>query len=608
MPILVQTARLPTDHRSLRVIGATRARAALFVSLIAVLLVVPPIGHRLIATGGQNGDDEARYPLLARDMLQRGVWFDLQVRGERSWEKPPLFPWAIAAFSWVRGRVTEATARAPVALATIATVLFTFLFGEQLFNRRAGLWAALILVTSLDFFGNSQLVLPDMLVIAFATVAGWAFWRTVSEPSEHGALLTFYAAVGLAVFAKGPLGLLPLLGVALWLWTEHGLKGLRRLWTPAGLGLFVLITLAWLGPFLALGVRSFAEHTLWGDWLTWYFGRPPPSAGELLYTVLVGFLPWTLVAPLALAYACRAWRTPAVRFALLWFAVPLLVLMLSAHYKPRYSLSMYPGAALLVAWWADAHGTARTPAGRVIGWLTPAIVAATSVALHVPHWWHPQTRIYLTGLPWWTLLPVVASLALIGAAIFWGLRVGRPALLVHTVVAAMVVILGYGIWPYTQRYNEIWNYRELATNAEQAARGGEVGVFPLYLRWMSIDFYLERPPHSLSSVEEVNAYLARNDYPVVLMEERTWRAIQPQLSRDVRVLEQMPIGREKLLIIRGGRPDKKLRTPSLPDASRPQRRVVELLPGRRHGVTQTGLCGRLTGDPCIAVKSDGLQK
>lgn len=58
--------------------GATRIRAAL---VVATLLVLPPAGRRLIATGGINGDDEARYSLMARDMLVRGVWFDLHVRG-----------------------------------------------------------------------------------------------------------------------------------------------------------------------------------------------------------------------------------------------------------------------------------------------------------------------------------------------------------------------------------------------------------------------------------------------------------------------------------------------------------------------------------------------
>ncbi len=100
-------------------VGATRISAALVVALVATLLVLPRMGRRPIATGGINSDDEADYPLMARDMLVRGVWFDLHVRGERTWEKPPLLPWMSAAFARIRGSGTEAAAQLPVGRARI---------------------------------------------------------------------------------------------------------------------------------------------------------------------------------------------------------------------------------------------------------------------------------------------------------------------------------------------------------------------------------------------------------------------------------------------------------------------------------------------------------
>jgi 4-amino-4-deoxy-L-arabinose transferase-like glycosyltransferase len=540
---------------ALHAIGARRVKAGLIVSLLAALLVLPPVGQRVIATGGINGDDEARYALMARDMLQRGAWFDLQVRGERTWEKPPLLPWLIAGFARMRGRVTEATAQAPVALATIVVILFTFLLGDRLFTPRAGLWAALILLTSYDFFGQSQLVLPDMLVVAFMTIAGSAFWRAVTEPLNRRALVVFYVAVAWAVFAKGPLGLLALLSAAVWLATEQGLRGAaRRLWSPVGMGLFGLITVAWLGPFLSLGARDFVQHTIWGDWLTWYFGRPSP--GDLLYTATVGFLPWVVLAPLVLPRAGRAWKVPAVRFALLWFAVPLVVLALSANQKLRYALSIYPGAALLVAWWADTHGGARTAGGRAVGWCALGGALVTSVALRTPAWWHRTMRLYLTDLSWGPVLPIIVGLGLIGVTLWWSLHAGRPAVLVYGVVAGMVGILGYGIWPYNHRYNDVWNFKGLVAHADVDADGAETAVFLPRPAWLSIDFYRERPPRSIWSVEGLRRYLAQHDRPVCVLDEDAWRVLQRELPETVRVLEALKIGSTTVLIIRdsGGVP------------------------------------------------------
>lgn len=517
---------------------------------MTALLVLPPLGQRIIATS-----DEARFALLARDIIERGAWFDVQVRGKQYRNKPPLYAWSIAALSLPYGRVTEATAHAPVALAAIGTVLFTFLLGDRLFNRRAGLWAALILATSYGFFGHSQLVLPDMLVLCFATLVGYAFWRAVTEPPGRGWLVLFYAALALGVFAKGPVGLLPLLVAAVWLCMENGVRGLGHLWSPVGVGVFALVTLLWLGPFLALGSGSFARTVLWRNWFTWYLGLPSPrNLGNLAVDLIVGFLPWTLVAPLPVAYAVSARKTPAVRFALVWSLVPLLVVVLAANFRTRYLLPVYPGFALLVAWWADTHGTVSTIAARLLGLTALVLAGAAILALNSPESLGLGQRPYIPGLSW-EVLPLVGGTALLGLALFWGLRVGRPLVLVYGTVAAMVVILAYGVWPYNTRFNEFWNFRHLATRLEHHAGGGEVGVVGGNLfggRLFSIDFYLGRPLRQLQTVGEFNAYVARAERPVVVVRAPIWRIIQPELTMKVTVLDEMIIGRQNMLIVRGG--------------------------------------------------------
>src|SRR5262249_57142843 len=132
------------------------------------------------------------------------------------------------------------------------------------------------LATSAGFFIHSQQILPDMLVLAFATASGYAFWRSMQEPCNRIALVGFYAALAFAIFAKGPVGLLPLLVVVVWLVLEYGMRGLLRLWSSVGLAVFVMVTLAWLGPFLASGSQSFGENVVWEDWLASHLALPPP--------------------------------------------------------------------------------------------------------------------------------------------------------------------------------------------------------------------------------------------------------------------------------------------------------------------------------------------
>lgn len=536
----------PPDHRAPET-GGARLRGALLVAAVAALLVLPPLGQRPITTS-----DEARFPLLARDMIERGAWFDVQVREKHYRNKPPLYPWGIAILSLPRGRVTEATAQLPVALAAIATVLFTFLIGDRLFDRRAGLWAALILATSYGFFEHSQKLLPDMLVVGFATVAGYAFCRAALGSSESGALVAFYAALAFGVFAKGPVGLLPLLAGAVWLWTEHGARGLSRLWSPVGVAVFAVVTASWVGPFLALGTRSFVKNVFWQNWLSWYLGLPMPwGVATAVVNALMDFMPWTLLAPLAFAYAARARRDPAVRFALVWFLVPLLAILLSENQRERYLLSIYPGAALLVAWWADAHGAVRTAAPRAVAWGSLAIVGAVLAVLAVPVGVTPPESRFAPGVSW-EILPLVAGGALIALALFWGLRIGRPGLLIYGGVVAMVVILGYGTGLYNAWVQKTQDFPRLAAAIARSSPDGTPGVFGG--RFFPIDFYLGRELHRIQTVEEFNEYLARPERPVVVVNGRTWKRIQGQISPDIRAIDRMWVRGQEMLIVRMGRP------------------------------------------------------
>ena len=59
----------------------------------------------------------------------------------------------------------------------------------------------------------------------FLTNDVWQRAERVTWPAP----VAFYVAIAGAVYAKGPVGLLPFLIGGVWLWSEHGAAGLRRL-------------------------------------------------------------------------------------------------------------------------------------------------------------------------------------------------------------------------------------------------------------------------------------------------------------------------------------------------------------------------------------------
>jgi len=520
------------------------ARDALLVALVATLLIVPPLGRHLITYSG-----EARMALLARDMIERGVLFQARVEGQLYRNKPPLYPWTIALASLPGGQVTEMTAHVPVAGAAIATAVLTCLLGAELFGRRAGLFAALVLLTSGGFFSHSQVLLPDMLVVAFTTAAACAFWRAVSRPLGRLAMVGFYAAVAFAVFSKGPVGLLPLLVAVAWLWSEHGWRNLSRLLSPVGLGVFAAITLAWLVPYLSAGTGSFGQTVLWGDWLSWYLGLPlPRRVGQFLLDGVVEFLPWSPLMPLALPYVWRSRRDPAARWTLLFFAVSLGAIVLSSNRHAIYLLPVCPFAAIIVGAWADERARVVTWPARAIGWLfLVGVLVGIAAAPLVPDV-KESGILQLPGFAWKAAILVLGALIL-GSVFFVGLTRGRPALVIYGGAAMMAVLLSLGARVSDEVIERTQDFRVVAAALRRHAAGGEVRLFSASLL-LPVDFYFGRQLDRMFDVDQMRDYLARADHPVALVDPQAWRDFRRWFPPDIAVLETIAIQGQKLYIVR----------------------------------------------------------
>jgi len=516
-------------------------KGALLVTLFAAILILPPLGARQIVSG-----DEARFAVLAQDMLKRGTWFDARVRDQRYRNKPLMYPWAIKLLSMPGGRVTEATAHAPIAVAALGAVFLTVLLGARLFGGRAGIWAGLALATSYSFFAHSQTLLPDMLVVMFGMAALLAFWTAMTHPPGTRALVAFYACVALGVFAKGPMGIVPLLIAVVWLLTDEGWRGLRRLGSKVGAIIFVVLSLAWLVPFIFAGGRSFARTVVWQDWLSWYVGRPQPlRILNFWLEAAKGLIPWTTLFILPLLWLRRAWRDGAYRFAFLAWLVPFVVMMLSQNHRVRYLLPTYPAAALLIAWWVDRHGGERSRALNVVAGLSLLGVVAALVVTALP-WLAPAERAAVAGF-WWKAALIAAGGLVMAGFLVWALR-GRPALLIPGVALGMALLLVPGIWIYTSWTNRQEDYRALAALVERHAAGGDVGITGG--RFFSIDFYLGRGLTPVRTYQALDAWLARPDRPLAVVSGRAWKPMREQITTPAQVLDTMRIRTNEMFLVR----------------------------------------------------------
>ncbi|MGA7157923.1 MAG: phospholipid carrier-dependent glycosyltransferase [Acidobacteriaceae bacterium] len=168
----------------------TRPRSTL---LTILLLWIAFYASFTLFTPQLLDDADSVHAEVAREMLLRHDYVTLYANGIRYLEKAPLLYWSMAAsmrasqFLGLNSpQALTVAARIPLSLSVLALVLLAEAFARRLFHSperpqsgpRAGLYAALILLSGFGLFIFTRINIPDAGVCLFTTVAIYFFWRT----------------------------------------------------------------------------------------------------------------------------------------------------------------------------------------------------------------------------------------------------------------------------------------------------------------------------------------------------------------------------------------------------------------------------------------------
>lgn len=468
-------------------------RPLLWILAAALALVTTDLGARILAT-----NDEARFAVLAQDVLGHGDWLRPKVNGHAYYNKPPVQAWLIAAASWPVGHVTQTTAVLPSAAAAIAVTVSVWAFGRRLFGTDAGRAAALALITMQGMFLHARLPLPDMLLTLLVTLSLWMYVLALQRGGRFWWI--FYGLVGIACWAKGAAGLLPL-AVAV----VDGVRRFRGEWWrriafPGGL----VVALAVMAPWWILvftADHAAVTEAIVVDQLQWYApGLPTAAALMAPFQHGVGVVfPWVLVLPLVVAQALRVTRGRGterdhVVLLLVWTLVTLALVGLSHQQRMRYYLPLAPPVALLIGWWYAGAVVKHRPEQRV-PWRLYATVGGSAAVLAlavsaVRPRWRDEVRLLMPSPGEAVFL--LGALGLMLLALALGVRFKRLAtgFTVAWVGAALLLAGGYH-WALVRR-NAAYDYPKLYAAARPMLRD-----VPAMAAWgtpaLPLAFYFERP-------------------------------------------------------------------------------------------------------------------
>jgi len=170
--------------------------------LLGVLLIIPSFFTRNLWN-----PDEPRYMELTREMVVLHDYVVPHLDGVWHPDKPPLFMWLSVVFYKLRFGMLSG--RTVSLLATMGTLLLVYFFGRRLSGAGMGWLAALVTATAFLFAYISKDGVADTVITLVETGGVLAAYLALNAKTGRARLwwLAFYAACGLAVLCKGPVGL-----------------------------------------------------------------------------------------------------------------------------------------------------------------------------------------------------------------------------------------------------------------------------------------------------------------------------------------------------------------------------------------------------------------
>lgn len=523
-----------------------------------------------LGSTGLVDETEPLFAEAARQMVETGNWITPYFNGETRFDKPPLVYWLMAVGYQAIG-TNEWAVRLPSALSAIALVIFgcftlrTFgsLHSREETSLKRQLWlsgwiGAAVMALNPQTLAWARIGVSDMLLSGCMGCALFCFfWGYVASEGKRAWLpnrwyLAFYVLLSLAVLTKGPVGVvIPSLTVLSFLiYIGQFWQVLREMGVVVGGAIFLVLTVPWYVLVILENGRTYIDsffgyhnverftEVVNGHGAPWYF---------YFAVVLVGFLPWSVYLPLAIA-RLEFWRRSAWRrqprsthlglFALAWFASIFIFFTIAVTKLPSYTLPLIPAAAILVAlFWGEilqpnrVQNSENREQRQTIPTVTAAVEPRKStgfwvagifnvvllLALAIASFYSPQLIGYDPVAPDFgerfgqTAIPLQS-------AILWGIVSGAIALLLRQKKAwrgilavnligfcAFLLFVGLPALSFVDRVRQ-QPIRELAAIATQAQQPGEELLMAGFKK-PSLVFYTQRPVRFFYGESDTRDYL-----------------------------------------------------------------------------------------------------
>ena len=398
--------------------------------------------------------DPIVYAVLAKNIVQSNNWSDLIYRGT-DWLDKPHFPfWINAVFFKLFGTSVRTYVFCGMVFHFIGSV-YTGLIAKRLFNRRIGLLAVLLYLSTLHLLSSSVDVRAEAYLLGLIIPACY-YWLKYDSSSKAKYLLAASLLSACSLMTKGPFVVIVVFSgiLATGCWKEWLRKAVSLKWI-----LGYAVTLIFTLPELISLYLQFDLHkdkVVFGKtgvsgvaWFFWgsQFGRFL-GTGQIrqhawdpffyMHTLLWSLMPWTLVFLLALIWHIRSRKSLdcKVRSSLQYLHMTIwpmfIVFSLAKFHLDHYINIILPFTVIFCA-----------------VYITKSVEASSAVMLKV--FWYGQKAVILIvlclGFALWSIMLgykwLFLLVAILGILVLLQILRGKSDLLNIVLISSVIMTIPF---------------------------------------------------------------------------------------------------------------------------------------------------------------------
>ncbi len=474
-------------------------------------------------------DNELRYLSIADEALRNGDLFAFTNHGVAYADKPPLYLWIVMLGKLLFGQHCMLFLGLFSILPALGVVWIMNRWVREATSEAERTSGSLMLITSGFFLGSAVVMRMDMLMCLFIVLSLRSFYLLYAGKGSPSQRWLFPVWVFLAVFSKGPVGILvPLLSVVVFLVVKKQLRTLGRYWGWRTWLVLVLLAGAWFSGVYAEGGREYLDNLLFNQTVNRAVDSFHHKAPFWYYGVAIWYslAPWSLlmIGVLVAGVACRKIRNGMTDLERLFLTIALTTLVMLSLISSKiqiYLLPAFPFFCYLTVLWL--------PKFERKTWLSLLVaIPAFILMLALP-------GIFIAARYNETLLasawaPISAALLSIGS--IWTLvRLLRGKLYggINTLAITMLITIFVGSFALPA-FNDQVGYGNLCRSVLETVQ--EKGAKEIYV------YKVRRP-------ENMDVYLGR--VPVEITAEELADSAQAIMRSSVVMFRQRDLGRDSLL-------------------------------------------------------------